>query len=349
MSSPSIAVVGATGLVGEQVLAVLHERDFPYQRLFALASETSVGQSVDWPGEPLTIGALDQFDFTKADLAFFCAGSGVAREYSPKAVAAGCLVIDNSRIFRQQPDVPLIVPEVNPAALAVCEKSGLIANPNCSTIQMVVAINPLHQAVGLQQLTVSTYQSVSGSGRAGLQALAAESAQLLSGQIDAIKPDTYPAQIGFNLIPHIDVFEENGYTAEEMKMVRETRKIFDAPDLPINPTAVRVPTFYGHAEAIHVRLREPISLDYARDLLRAAPGVVLLDDPSAKQPCYPTLVDVVGEEGVYVGRLRQEMAHPCGLNLWVVSDNIRKGAALNAVQIAELWLAKRSQAKPLRL
>ena len=329
-----VAVVGATGAVGREMLTTLAERDFPADEVIALASGRSAGSEVSFGDKgTLTVQNLAEFDFSKADIALFSAGGDVSLEYAPKAGQAGCVVIDNSSAFRMDPDVPLIVPEVNPEALEGFRAKNIIANPNCSTIQMVVALAPIHREVGIERINVATYQAVSGAGRALVDDLARQTARLLNGQ--PIDEMTTPKQIAFNVLPQIDVFEENGYTREEMKMVNETRKIFEDPAILVNPTAVRVPVFYGHSEAVHIETRSPISAARALELLRAAPGVEVVDEriPGG----YPTPVtEAAGRDAVYVGRVRDDLSHPRGLNLWIVADNVRKGAALNSVQIAEL-------------
>ena len=328
-----VAIVGATGAVGETLLSILAERKFPISRLIALASVRSAGDNVEFDGKSIRVLDLTQFDFAGVDIAFFSAGGAVSKIHAPRAAAAGAVVIDNTSEFRYQDDIPLIVSEVNPEALAGYTKHGIVANPNCSTMQMMVALAPIHRAVGITRINVATYQSVSGAGRSGGDELGRQTAAMLNFQ--SFEPDRFPVQIAFNLIPQIDVFEDNGYTREEMKMVWETRKILGDDSIAVNPTAVRVPVFFGHAEAIHIEMRESLSVERARALLEAAPGVVVVD---VREPGgYPTPVThAAGTDATYVGRIREDISHPRGLNLWVVSDNIRKGAALNAVQIAEL-------------
>jgi aspartate-semialdehyde dehydrogenase len=333
-----VAVVGATGLVGETMVSVLEERNFPVATLAALASERSLGRSVSFRGRHVPVQPLEKFDFTQCDLALFSAGAAVSRVHAPRAVAAGCLVIDNTSEFRYREDVPLVVPEVNPQALDQVGTSGIIANPNCSTIQLMVALKPLHDAAGIERIDVATYQSVSGAGREALEELARQSIAALSGK-GPIETQGGAKQIAFNCIPHIDVFEDNGYTREEMKIVWESRKILNAPQLRVNATAVRVPVFYGHSEAVHIETRRPLSADAARELLRNAPGVTVLDE--RREGGYPTAAtEAANRDTVYVGRIREDLAPDRGLNLWVVADNVRKGAALNSVQIAEA-LARR--------
>jgi aspartate-semialdehyde dehydrogenase len=329
-----VAVVGATGLVGETMISVLEERKFPVSQLFALASNRSLGKQVQFNGKQLPVEELAAFDFARADIGLFSAGSQVSAEYAPKAAAAGCTVIDNTSQFRYQDDIPLVVPEVNAHAIAQYRTRGIIANPNCSTIQMLVALKPIHDAVVIERINVATYQSVSGAGREAVEELAAQSAALLSGRaIDA--PRVIAKQIAFNCVPQIDQFQENGYTKEEMKMFWETRKIFEDPDIRVNATAVRVPVFFGHSEAVHLETRRKISAPEARSLLQRAPGVTVLDERVAGG--YPTAVtEAANHDTVYVGRIREDMSHDHGLDLWIVSDNIRKGAATNSVQIAEI-------------
>ncbi|MFT3904908.1 MAG: aspartate-semialdehyde dehydrogenase [Steroidobacteraceae bacterium] len=329
----NVAVLGATGLVGETLVKVLGERDFPVQELFALASNRSLGKSVEYRDDELPVLDAAEFDFSRVQVALFSAGSEVSAQYVPKAVAAGCVVIDNTAQFRYQDDVPLVIPEVNPEAIAGYRQRGLIANPNCSTIQMLVALKPIHAAVGIERINVATYQSVSGAGRAAVEELAHQTVELLSGR--TVKPRVLSRQIAFNVIPHIDRFQDNGYTREELKMHWETQKILGDSNIRVNATAVRVPVFFGHSEAIHIETRRKISAAEARELLSQAPGVAVLDEHKAGG--YPTAVgEAANHDTVYVGRIREDMSHERGLNLWVVSDNIRKGAATNSVQIAEI-------------
>lgn len=328
-----VAVVGATGAVGETLFSMLDERNFPASEIVALASERSAGSKVKCGARNLTVQNLDTFDFTGVDVALFSAGSSVSAVHAPRAVAAGAVVIDNTSQFRYDDEIPLVVSEVNPHAIAGYTRHGIIANPNCSTMQMLVALAPIQRAVGIERINVATYQSVSGAGRSGLEELAKQTAQMLNFQ--PLKVQKFSTQIAFNLIPHIDDFMDNGYTKEEMKMVWETQKIFEDPSILVNPTAVRVPVFYGHSEAVHIETRTKISADEVRALLQAAPGVVVVDDRKAGG--YPTPAShAAGKDPVFVGRIREDVSHPRGIDLWVVSDNIRKGAALNAVQIAEI-------------
>ncbi|WP_428633801.1 aspartate-semialdehyde dehydrogenase [Sedimenticola sp.] len=328
-----IAVVGATGAVGEAMLAILAERQFPVGKLYALASQRSVGKRVAYGEKHLSVQDLAGFDFSKVQIALFSAGAAVSAEYVPKAVEAGAVCIDNTSQFRYDPEIPLVVPEVNPERIADYRQRGIIANPNCSTIQLMVALKPIHRAVGIERINVCTYQSVSGAGHRAIEELAGQTARLLNGQ--SIKPHVFPKQIAFNVLPQIDQFMDNGYTREEMKMVWETRKILGDDALQINPTAVRVPVFFGHSEAVHIETREKIGADQAREILSNAPGIVLVDEPI--EGGYPTPVtESAGQDGVFVGRIREDISHHRGLNLWIVSDNVRKGAALNTIQIAEI-------------
>ncbi len=327
-----IAVVGATGAVGEVMLSILAERGFPASEVIALASARSAGGTVDFGGEDLVVQDLAGFDPAGVDIALFSAGGDTSREYAPRFAAAGAVVIDNSSAFRQDDDVPLVVSEVNPEALRHRPR-GIIANPNCSTMQMLVALKPLHDAAKIERINVATYQSVSGAGRSALEELGRQTGALLNFR-DA-DPQRFPVQIAFNLIPHIDDFLDNGYTREEMKLVWETRKILGDASIQVNPTAVRVPVFYGHSEAVAIETRDKLTAAQARALLEAAPGVQVVDERVAGG--YPTPVThASGKDPVFVGRIREDISHPHGLNLWIVADNIRKGAALNAVQLAEL-------------
>lgn len=328
----NVAIVGATGAVGETMLSILAERDFPIARLVPLASERSAGGEIDFRGNKITVQDLATFDPTGIDIALFSAGGSVSKEYAPRFAAAGAVVIDNSSAFRYDDDVPLVVSEVNPEQVQNRPR-GIIANPNCSTMQMLVALAPLHRRFGIERINVATYQSVSGGGRSALEELGRQTGALLNFQDP--DPQRFPVQIAFNLIPHIDDFLDNGFTKEEMKLVWETRKILGDDSIQVNPTAVRVPVFYGHSEAVHIETREKVSAAQARELLENAPGVEVVDDRAPGG--YPTPVThASGTDPVYVGRIREDLSHPRGLNLWIVADNIRKGAALNAVQLAEL-------------
>ncbi len=335
MKTYDVAVVGATGAVGEVMLSILAERDFPVGTVYALASERSAGKRISFGDKTLVVENLAEFDFSKVQIGLFSPGGAISKVYAPIAAKAGCVVIDNTSEFRYEDDIPLVVPEVNPHAVADYTNRGIIANPNCSTIQMLVALKPIHDAVKITRINVATYQAVSGSGAPAIEELASQTAALLS--MKDVKTNVYPKQIAFNVLPQIDVFLDNGYTKEEMKMVWETRKIFEDDDILVNPTAVRVPVFYGHSEAVHIETREKISVDYAKELLTAAPGVVVIDE--RKDGGYPTAVtEGVNTDPVYVGRLREDISYHNGLNMWVVADNVRKGAALNSIQIAELLI-----------
>ncbi|HEX7348618.1 MAG TPA: aspartate-semialdehyde dehydrogenase [Rhodanobacteraceae bacterium] len=331
----NVAMVGATGAVGETLLSILEERDFPVGELVPVASERSAGSKVKFGHKQVTVRDLANYDFAGIDIAFFSAGGAVSREHAPRAAAAGAVVIDNTSEFRYVDDVPLVISEVNPHAIAEYTNRNIIANPNCSTMQMLPALAPIHHSVGIERINVATYQSVSGAGRSGMEELGHQTAELLN--FHDIEPSKFPVQIAFNVIPHIDVFLDNGYTKEEMKMVWETRKILEDDSIQVNPTCARVPVFYGHSEAVHIETREKITADAARELLRHAPGVVVVDE--RKPGGYPTAVGhAAGKDAVFVGRIREDISHPNGLDLWVVSDNIRKGAALNAVQVAEILI-----------
>ena len=328
-----VAVVGATGNVGREILAILAEREFPMDEVAALASSRSQGTEIELgdTGKTLKCKNIEHFDFTGWDIALFAAGSGPTKDYAPKAAAAGCVVIDNSSLYRMDPDVPLIVPEVNPDAIDDYKKKNIIANPNCSTAQMVVALKPLHDAAGIRRVVVSTYQSVSGAGKAGMDELFEQSRAIFVG--DSIEPAKFTKQIAFNVIPHIDTFLEDGSTKEEWKMVAETKKIVD-PKIKVSATCVRVPVFVGHSESINIEFERPISADEARDILREAPGCMVID--KREDGGYITPVEAAGDGATYISRIREDSTVENGLNLWCVSDNLRKGAALNAVQIAEL-------------
>ena len=331
----NVAVVGATGAVGEVMLSILAERNFPVGKLIPLASERSAGSTVEFRGDDYIVQDLATFDPAGIDIALFSAGGDTSKQYAPKFAAAGAVVIDNSSAFRYDDDVPLVVSEVNPEQVRNRPR-GIIANPNCSTMQMLVALAPLHRRYGIERINVATYQSVSGAGRTAMEELGKQTAALLG--FSDVEPEKFPVQIAFNLIPHIDEFQPNGYTKEEMKLVWETRKILGDANIQVNPTAVRVPVFYGHSEAVNVETRKKITPEQARELLQAAPGVEVVDE--RRPGGYPTPVThASGNDAVYVGRIREDFSHPRGLNMWVVADNIRKGAALNAVQIAELLVA----------
>ncbi len=327
-----IAVVGATGAVGETMLEILAERQFPVGKIYALASSRSAGSRVSFGDKMIVVEDLAEFDFSQVQIGIFSPGASVSKIYAPVAAAAGCIVVDNTSQFRNDDDKPLIIPEVNAHAIEQYKATNIIANPNCSTIQMLVALKPIYDAVGITRLNVATYQAVSGTGKEAIEELGGQTARLLNGQ--EIHANVYPKQIAFNCLPHIDSFQENGYTREEMKMVWETRKILEDDTIMVNPTCVRVPVFYGHSEAVHLETKDAISADQARELLENAPGIVVIDE--RRDGGYPTAVtDSANNDAVFVGRIREDISTEKGLNLWVVSDNVRKGAALNSVQIAE--------------
>jgi len=332
-----VAIVGATGAVGEAMLEILAERHFPVNQVYPLASARSAGKKVPFGNTYLTVQDLDGFDFSKVRIGLFSAGASISEKYAPIAAAAGCVVIDNTSQFRYDDEIPLVVPEVNPQDIAGYTRHNIIANPNCSTIQMLVALKPLHDEAGIERINVCTYQAVSGTGKEAIEELAAQTAELLNGRSAEAK--VYPRQIAFNVLPQIDVFMENGYTKEEMKMVWETRKIMGDDSIQVNPTAVRVPVFYGHSEAVHIETRKKLDSATATALLQNTPGIVVLDE--RKDGGYPTAVsEGANNDPVYVGRIRDDISHPRGLDLWVVADNVRKGAALNSVQIAEILVEK---------
>ncbi len=338
---PVIAVVGATGAVGREMVSILHERQVPCRDLKLLASERSAGEIIEFGSASLTVEELTESSFKGVDIALFSAGGSCSEKFGPIAAEAGTMVIDNSSFFRMDERVPLIVPEVNAksleAYLSEHPRGGIIANPNCSTIQLVVALKPLSDAAGLKRLIVSTYQSVSGAGRTGMDELWNQTLAVYNqGEIVS---ETFSHQIAFNCIPHCDVFLENGYTKEEMKVVHETRKILDLPDLPVTCTAVRVPVFLSHGESVNIETEKHLSADEAKDILRSSPGVVVADEPS--ENLYPMAKTVAGTDATFVGRIREDESIENGLNMWVVADNLRKGAALNAVQIAELLVTAR--------
>ncbi|BDQ65651.1 MULTISPECIES: aspartate-semialdehyde dehydrogenase [Shewanella] len=327
----NVVVLGASGAVGQTMIEILEERNFPVANLYPLASSRSAGETVSFHGKQVTIFDVETFDWSQAQLGFFSAGGDVSAKWAPIAAEAGCVVIDNTSHFRYDIDIPLVVPEVNPHAIADFRNRNIIANPNCSTIQMLVALKPIYDTYGISRINVATYQSVSGTGKKAIEELAKQCTKLLQGlPADA---EVYPKQIAFNVLPQIDKFMDNGYTKEEMKMVWETQKIFGDDDILVNATAVRVPVFYGHSEAVHIETRQPADAEDIKALLRNAEGVVLFESDDE----YPTAVThAAGTDPVYVGRVRKDISHSHGINLWVVSDNIRKGAALNSVQIAEI-------------
>ena len=329
MKEYNVAVVGATGAVGNEMVEILDQRDFPVQNLRLLASERSAGTRLSYKDENIAVEILNEHSFDGIDIALFSPGASVSQKFAPYAVKAGAVVIDNTSAFRMNPDVPLVVPEVNPEALR--KHKGIIANPNCSTIQMVVALKPIHDAAIIDRLVISTYQAVSGTGKEAIQELQDQTRNIFT-QRDVVC-QIYPHQIAFNCLPHIDVFLENGYSKEEMKLVNETRKILGDEDIRITATTVRIPVFYGHSESVNIETDDKITANEVRALLENAPGITVIDDP--KNNLYPLAIDAAGEDAVFVGRIREDESIDNGINMWIVSDNLRKGAALNAVQIAE--------------
>jgi|TARA_B110000091_G_scaffold116320_1_gene125484 aspartate-semialdehyde dehydrogenase len=326
-----VCVLGATGLVGKTIIEILEERDFPINKLYPLASARSAGEFIDFNGESIEVLDADNFDWSQAQIGFFSAGGAISAKFAPIAGEAGCIVIDNTSEFRYEDDIPLVVPEVNPHALADYRNRNIIANPNCSTIQMMVALKPIYDAVGIDRVNVCTYQSVSGGGKAAMDELAKQTADLLSGK--PVETKNFSRQIAFNVIPQIDVFLDNGYTKEEMKMVWETKKILGDDNILVNPTAVRVPVFFGHGESLHIETRTPISAEEVKVLLSQAEGIVVCHNDED----FPTqITDASGKDDTFVGRIREDISHAHGINMWIVADNVRKGAATNSVQIAEL-------------
>lgn len=330
----NVAVVGATGAVGEQMREVLEERLFPVGELRLLASERSAGQFLEFKDQQIRVEILKEDSFKGIDLALFSAGGSVSDRFAPLAVAAGGVVIDNTARFRMEPDIPLVVPEVNPQDIALYNRRGIVANPNCSTVQMVVALKPIHDAARIKRVVVSTYQSVSGAGRRAMEELSQQTVALFNGK--EIKKEKFPHQIAFNCIPHIDLFLENGYTKEEWKMINETCKIMGDPSIRVTATTVRVPVFCGHSESVNVETEKKLTAKDVKAILREAPGVLLCDEP--EKNIYPLAIDAVGKDATLVGRIREDNSIPNGINLWIVADNLRKGAALNAVQIAEILI-----------
>lgn len=327
----NVAVLGATGLVGQHMIEILEQRGFPVDTLFPLASARSAGATVTFKGKEITVLDADTFDWSQATLGFFSAGGSISAKYAPLAAEAGCVVIDNTSHYRYEHDIPLVVPEVNASALADFRNRNIIANPNCSTIQMVAALKPIHDAYAIDRINVATYQSVSGAGKSAMDELAKQTADLLNGR--EVNVEAFSRQIAFNCIPQIDVFLDNDYTKEEMKMSWETQKIMGDETILVNATAVRVPVFFGHGEAVHLETRMPVDIEHVKTLLHNASGVTFIDE----REDFPTQVgNASGKDDVFVGRLRKDITHPNGLNLWIVSDNVRKGAATNSVQIAEV-------------
>jgi len=328
-----VCVLGATGLVGKTIIEILEQRDFPVNNIYPLASARSAGEFIEFNGKSIEVMDADNFDWSLAQIGFFSAGGATSAKYAPMAGDAGCIVIDNTSEYRYEADIPLVVPEVNPHALAEYRNRNIIANPNCSTIQMMVALKPIHDAVGIDRINVSTYQSVSGAGKAAMDELAKQCADLLSGK--PVESKSFSRQIAFNVIPQIDEFLDNGYTKEEMKMVWETKKILNDDSVMVNPTAVRVPVFFGHGEALHIETRQQTSAEEVKELLKQAPGLVVCDNDED----FPTQIgDASGKDDTYVGRIREDISHPMGINMWIVADNVRKGAATNSIQIAELLI-----------
>ncbi|MCK9229280.1 MAG: aspartate-semialdehyde dehydrogenase [Syntrophales bacterium] len=334
MKHCNVAVVGATGAVGNEVLKILEERDFPVGEIRLLASERSRGKELTFRGSTIPVEVLSEDSFEGIHIGLFSPGGAISERYAPAAARAGCVVIDNTSAFRTVPEIPLVVPEVNSEDISLYRNRNIIANPNCSTIQMVVALKPIHDAVGIKRIVVSTYQAVSGTGKEAIVELEEQSRAILEGRTP--EKTVYPHVIAFNCLPHIDLFMDNGYTREELKMVNETRKILHDPSMAITATTVRVPVFYGHSESINIETNKKISADEVRELLSTAPGVKVVDNPSNLE--YPMAVDATGRNETFVGRIREDESIKRGINMWVVSDNIRKGAALNAVQIAEILL-----------
>jgi aspartate-semialdehyde dehydrogenase len=334
MRTFNVAVVGATGAVGNEIIRILEERNFPVSQLKLLASERSLGKSLEYKGKSIPVEVLNEDSFEGVQIGLFSAGGSISEKFAPIAARAGCVVVDNTSAFRMVHDIPLVVPEVNPEAIGQYKNKGIIANPNCSTIQMVVALKPIHDAVRIKRVVVSTYQAVSGTGKKAIDELEAQTRALLNCQEPVVK--VYPHQIAFNCLPQIDVFIDNGYTKEEMKMINETKKIMSDPSIAVTATTVRVPVFYAHSESVNIETEKKITSAEVRDLLSKAPGVKVVDDPSQK--LYPLAIHAAGKDDTYVGRIREDESIANGINMWVVSDNLRKGAALNAVQIAEILI-----------
>lgn len=334
MRTFNVAVVGATGAVGNEMIRILEERNFPVAQLKLLASERSLGKSLEYKGKSVPVEVLNENSFEGVQIGLFSAGGSISEKFAPIAARAGCVVVDNTSAFRMVPDIPLVVPEVNPEAIGQYKNRGIIANPNCSTIQMVVALKPIHDAVRIRRIVVSTYQAVSGTGKKAIEELEAQTRALLTCQEPVVK--VYPHQIAFNCLPQIDVFIDNGYTKEEMKMINETKKIMNDPSIAVTATTVRVPVFYAHSESVNIETEKKITPAEVRSLLSRTPGVKVVDDPSQK--LYPLAIHAAGKDETYVGRIREDESIANGINMWVVSDNLRKGAALNAVQIAEILI-----------
>jgi len=334
--SYSVAVAGATGAVGQEMIKTLEQRRFPVGAIKLLASERSTGKELFFKGNPIKVEKLTKDSFKGMEIALFSAGAGRSLEFAPAAAASGAVVIDNSSAFRMEPDIPLIVPEVNPQAIAQYKKRGIIANPNCSTIQMVVALKPIHDVARIKRIVVSTYQAVSGTGLKAIDELLSQTRAILDAQ--AVQRKVYPHQIAFNCLPHIDAFLENGYTKEEMKMVHETQKIMEDPTIRVTATTVRVPVLHSHSESVNIETEKKITVKDVKEVLSRAPGVLVVDNPSLSE--YPLAIHAAGRDETFVGRIREDESIPNGINMWIVSDNVRKGAALNAVQIAEILIEK---------
>jgi aspartate-semialdehyde dehydrogenase len=332
----NVAVVGATGAVGNEMLSVLEQRDFPVGELRLLASERSIGKELEFKGKSYPVEVLGENSFTGMEIGLFSAGGSISQKFAPIAAAAGCVVVDNTSAFRMEPDIPLVVPEVNPDDIALYTKRGIIANPNCSTIQMVVALKPIYDAAGIRRVVVTTFQAVSGTGKKAMEELEDQTKSLLNFKEPTIK--VYPHQIAFNCLPQIDVFVDNGYTKEEMKMINETKKIMGDSSIAVTATTVRVPVFRCHSESVNVETDEKISAAEVRELLSRAPGVIVRDNPAKSE--YPLAIEAAGLDETFVGRIREDESIDNGINMWIVSDNLRKGAALNAVQIAEVLIEK---------
>ena len=332
MNAYHVAVVGATGAVGNEMLKILEERKFPVGRLTLLASERSIGKELKFNGELYPIQVLNEKSFAGIQIGLFSAGGSISQRFAPIAAASGCIVIDNTSAFRMEPDIPLVVPEVNAESIGMYKNRGIISNPNCSTIQMVVALKPIHDAVKIKRIVVSTYQAVSGTGKKAIEELLEQTKALMSNREPEIK--VYPHRIAFNCLPHIDVFLDNGYSKEEMKMVNETRKILNDPSVAVTATTVRVPVLFGHSESVNIETEKKITADEVREILSRAPGVTVVDDLKGNK--YPLPIDAAGKDDTFVGRIREDESIENGINMWIVSDNVRKGAALNAVQIAEI-------------
>ena len=334
MRKYKVAVVGATGVVGTEMISTLERRNFPVKELILLASERSLGKELTFRGKDYPVRVLNEDSFKGVEIGLFSAGGSISQRFAPVAAKEGCVVIDNTSAFRMEPDIPLVVPEVNPEDIGAYGTRRIIANPNCSTIQMVVALKPIHDAVGIKRIVVSTYQAVSGTGKDAIEELVGQTKALLT--LEKLEIKVYPHRIAFNCLPHIDVFLDNGYTKEEMKMVNETRKILKAPSMAITATTVRVPVFYGHSESVNIETERKITPGEVREILSSAPGVTVIDNPDLSE--YPLASDAAGKDDTFVGRIREDESIPNGINMWIVADNIRKGAALNAVQIAEILI-----------